>query len=103
MLIRAISATSRPASVQSAHSADRKATSLAPAVARRRTWVALANQRPANRGEVPILGNAGGITRRNPFTADTETVAKDWDDIISLNLNGVFNTTQAFLAPLRAS
>lgn len=50
-----------------------------------------------------ILVNNAGITRRNAFTAETDAVAKDWNDIISLNLNGVFNMTQAFLAPLRAS
>ncbi|MGY4285844.1 NAD(P)-dependent dehydrogenase (short-subunit alcohol dehydrogenase family) [Bradyrhizobium sp. LM2.7] len=54
-------------------------------------------------GPVSILVNNAGITRRNAFTAETETVAKDWNDIISLNLNGVFNMTQAFLAPLRAA
>lgn len=54
-------------------------------------------------GGLSILVNNAGITRRNAFTAETETVAKDWNDIISLNLNGVFNVTQAFLAPLRAS
>jgi NAD(P)-dependent dehydrogenase (short-subunit alcohol dehydrogenase family) len=28
---------------------------------------------------------------------------KDWQDIMSINLNGVFNVTHAFLAPLRKS
>jgi 3-oxoacyl-[acyl-carrier protein] reductase len=30
-------------------------------------------------------------------------VLRDWQDIMSINLNGVFNVTHAFLAPLRAS
>ena len=54
-------------------------------------------------GTVSILVNNAGITRRNAFTADADTVAKDWQDILSVNLNGVFNVTQAFLAPLRAN
>src|SRR5205814_2741348 len=31
-----------------------------------------------------------------------DTVAKDWRDIMAVNLNGVFNVTHAFLAQLRA-
>src|ERR1700730_19158246 len=31
-----------------------------------------------------------------------EAVIKDWEDIIAINLNGVFNVTHAFLASLRA-
>ena len=30
-----------------------------------------------------------------------EAVIKDWEDIISINLTGVFNVTHSFLAPLR--
>ena len=54
-------------------------------------------------GAVSILVNNAGITRRNAFTGDPDTVAKDWHDVLDINLNGVFNVTQAFLAPLRAS
>jgi NAD(P)-dependent dehydrogenase (short-subunit alcohol dehydrogenase family) len=54
-------------------------------------------------GQVSVLVNDAGITRRNAFTADPDTVAKDWQDIIGVNLNGMFNVTQAFLAPLRAA
>src|SRR5712692_5804404 len=32
----------------------------------------------------------------------TEAVIKDWEDIIAINLTGVFNVTHAFLEPLRA-
>src|SRR4051812_25383114 len=38
-------------------------------------------------GQVSILVNNAATPRRNAFPADTETVAKDWNDIISLNLN----------------
>jgi NAD(P)-dependent dehydrogenase (short-subunit alcohol dehydrogenase family) len=53
-------------------------------------------------GQVSILVNNAGITRRNAFTADADAVAKDWDDILAINLDGMFNVTQAFLEPLRA-
>ena len=54
-------------------------------------------------GQVSVLVNNAGITRRNAFTAEAETVAKDWNDILAINLTGTFNVTQAFLAQLRAS
>jgi NAD(P)-dependent dehydrogenase (short-subunit alcohol dehydrogenase family) len=54
-------------------------------------------------GPVSILVNNAGITRRNAFTADADTVAKDWQDILAVNLNGMFNVTQAFLPALRTS
>jgi NAD(P)-dependent dehydrogenase (short-subunit alcohol dehydrogenase family) len=52
-------------------------------------------------GQVSVLVNNAGINRRNPFTSDE--VTKDWDDIIAINLGGVFNVTHAFLGQLRAS
>jgi NAD(P)-dependent dehydrogenase (short-subunit alcohol dehydrogenase family) len=54
-------------------------------------------------GPVSILVNNAGITRRNAFTADAAAVVKDWQDITAINLDGVFNTTHAFLSQLRAS
>ncbi len=54
-------------------------------------------------GRVSVLVNNAGITRRNAFTADAAAVAKDWDDILAVNLNGMFNVTHAFIEPLRAS
>jgi NAD(P)-dependent dehydrogenase (short-subunit alcohol dehydrogenase family) len=72
-------------------------------VTNRDNCFALAKEVAEKIGQVSILVNNAGITRRNAFTADTEAVAKDWQDIISLNLNGVFNMTQAYLAPLRAT
>ncbi len=53
-------------------------------------------------GGISILVNNAGINRRNPVTADPETVAGDWDDIIAVNLDGMFNVTRAFLDQLRA-
>jgi NAD(P)-dependent dehydrogenase (short-subunit alcohol dehydrogenase family) len=54
-------------------------------------------------GQVSILVNNAGINRRNAFTADADAVIKDWQDIIAINLNGVFNVTHAFLEQLRAA
>jgi len=54
-------------------------------------------------GQVSILINNAGIIRRNPFTGDAAVVAKDWSDTLAVNLSGMFNVTQAFLAPLRAA
>ena len=54
-------------------------------------------------GAVSILVNNAGINRRNAFAGDAEAVLKDWQDIMAINLNGVFNVTHAFLSPLRAA
>ena len=54
-------------------------------------------------GQASILVNNAGINRRNAFTADADAVIKDWEDIIAINLNGVFNVTHAFLAQLRTT
>ena len=51
-------------------------------------------------GVVSILVNNAGINRRTPVTGDKATVAKDWDDIIEVNIKGVFNVTHAFLPQL---
>jgi NAD(P)-dependent dehydrogenase (short-subunit alcohol dehydrogenase family) len=53
-------------------------------------------------GQVSILVNNAGINRRNAITADADAVVKDWQDIMAINLDGVFNTTLAFLPQLRA-
>ena len=54
-------------------------------------------------GQVSILVNNAGIVRRNAFAADPDAVIKDWEDIIAINLTGVFNVTHAFLDALRAT
>src|SRR5947208_2437624 len=53
--------------------------------------------------QVSILVNNAGINRRNPITGDPAAVAKDWDDILSINLDGMFNVTHAFLDQIRAT
>ena len=57
----------------------------------------------AKGGNVSILVNCAGINRRNHFTADPAAVTKDWEDIMAVNLDGVFNVTHAFLDQLRAT
>jgi 3-oxoacyl-[acyl-carrier protein] reductase len=54
-------------------------------------------------GAVSILVNNAGINRRNAFTADADAVIKDWQDVLAINLTGVFNVTHAFLGALRAA
>jgi 3-oxoacyl-[acyl-carrier protein] reductase len=80
-----------------------KADSLALDVTRREDCIAVAKQIAGNVGQVSILVNNAGINRRNAFTADPEAVLKDWQDIMAINLNGVFNVTHAFLNPLLAA
>jgi NAD(P)-dependent dehydrogenase (short-subunit alcohol dehydrogenase family) len=57
----------------------------------------------ARSGGISILVNNAGINRRTPITGDAAAVAKDWDDILSINLDGMFNVTHAFLDQLRAA
>src|ERR1700739_1553 len=71
-------------------------------VAKREDCIAVAKKVAEQVGQVSILVNNAGINRRNGITADAEAVLKDWQDIMSINLNGVFNVTHAFLGPLRA-
>jgi NAD(P)-dependent dehydrogenase (short-subunit alcohol dehydrogenase family) len=54
-------------------------------------------------GRVSILVNNAGINRRNAFTGDPGAVVRDWQDIMAVDLNGVFNVTLAFLGQLRAT
>jgi NAD(P)-dependent dehydrogenase (short-subunit alcohol dehydrogenase family) len=71
-------------------------------VTKRDDCVAAAKQVADKVGTVSILVNNAGINRRNPFAGDAEAFLKDWQDIMAINLNGVMNVTQAFLAQLRA-
>ena len=54
-------------------------------------------------GAISVLVNNAGINRRNAFVADADAVVKDWEDIMAINLDGVFNVTHAFLAQLRTN
>jgi NAD(P)-dependent dehydrogenase (short-subunit alcohol dehydrogenase family) len=80
-----------------------KAVSFVLDVTERDKCREVAAQIAAQVGQVSILVNNAGINRRNSFTADPEAVVKDWQDIMAVNLNGVFNVTHAFLGQLRAT
>jgi NAD(P)-dependent dehydrogenase (short-subunit alcohol dehydrogenase family) len=80
-----------------------KAIALTLDVTDRAACHAVAAQVAAKLGTISILVNNAGIARRNAITADAEAVAKDWADIIAINLTGAFNATQAFLDHLRAN
>jgi 3-oxoacyl-[acyl-carrier protein] reductase len=72
-------------------------------VTRREDCIAVAKQIAGKVGQITILVNNAGIARRNGMTGAAEAVIKDWQDIIAINLTGVFNVTHAFLEPLRAA
>ena len=88
---------------QEIRSAGGEAESFALDVTRREDCIAVAKQVADKVGQVSILVNNAGINRRNAFTADPDAVLKDWQDIMAINLNGVFNVTHAFLGQLRAT
>jgi NAD(P)-dependent dehydrogenase (short-subunit alcohol dehydrogenase family) len=72
-------------------------------VTSREDCIAVAKEIATKVGQVSILVNNAGINRRNAFTGDPDAVLKDWQDIMAINLNGVFNVTHAFLEQLRAT
>ena len=78
-----------------------QAESFALDVTKREDCVTLAKQVAEKVGPVSILVNNAGINRRNAIT--TDAVVQDWQDIMAVNLNGVFNVTHAFLPSLRAT
>jgi 3-oxoacyl-[acyl-carrier protein] reductase len=80
-----------------------KAENFALDVTKRDDCIAMAKQIADKVGPVSILVNNAGIARRNGMLGASEAVIKDWEDIIAINLTGVFNVTHAFLAPLRAA
>ena len=80
-----------------------KADSFALDVASHDDCAAVAKQVADKVGRVSILVNNAGINRRNAFAGDAAAVIKDWEDIISINLGGVFNVTHAFLETIRAT
>ncbi len=80
-----------------------RASSFHLDVTRRDDCVAVAGRIASEIGKVSILVNNAGINRRNPFAGEAAAMIKDWEDILAINLNGVFNVTHAFLASLRAS
>ncbi len=80
-----------------------QAASFALDVSNREECVAVAKRIAEQVGQVSILVNNAGIARRNGMLGAPAAVIKDWEDIIAINLTGVFNVTHAFLASLRAA
>lgn len=72
-------------------------------VADREACLELARQIADGIGQVSVLVNNAGITRRNTIAADPDALHRDWQEIMAVNLGGVFNVTQAFLPALRAT
>jgi 3-oxoacyl-[acyl-carrier protein] reductase len=79
------------------------ASSFALDVTKRDDCVAVAKRIAEQIGPVSILVNNAGIARRNGMLGAAEAVIQDWEDIIAINLTGVFNVTHAFLSALRAA
>ena len=98
-----INAATAERAAQEIREAGGQAASFALDVTKRADCITVAKRVAAQIGPVSILVNNAGINRRNAFTGEAEAVFKDWDDIISINLNGTFNVTHAFLEPLRAT
>jgi 3-oxoacyl-[acyl-carrier protein] reductase len=80
-----------------------RAESFALDVTRREDCTAIARRIAGEVGPVSILVNNAGIARRNGMLGPAEAVTSDWEDIIAINLTGVFNVTHAFLDALRAT
>src|SRR5690242_8040237 len=80
-----------------------KAHSFTLDVTDRAACRALAAEIAAKVGQVSILVNNAGISRRNPFTDDPDAVIKGGQVTMAVNLNCVFNVTHAFLSAVRAS
>jgi 3-oxoacyl-[acyl-carrier protein] reductase len=80
-----------------------KADSFTLDVTQRADCMAMAKQVADKVGNISILVNNAGINRRNAFAGDPDAFLKDWQDIMAVNLNGVFNVTHAFLGQLRAT
>jgi 3-oxoacyl-[acyl-carrier protein] reductase len=88
---------------QQIRDAGGQAESFVLDVTKRADCVAVAKKIAEQVGEVSILVNNAGIARRNGMLGAAEAVISDWEDIIAINLTGVFNVTHAFLEPLRAN
>ncbi|MGH6665410.1 MAG: SDR family NAD(P)-dependent oxidoreductase [Pseudolabrys sp.] len=97
-----INAEAAAESAKQIKTAGGKAQAFTLDVTDRAACFAMAKKVAAEVGAISILVNNAGINRRNPFTAG-DAFLKDWQDIMAINLNGLFNITHAFLEQLRAA
>jgi len=98
-----INGTAAAEAAREIREAGGKAESFALDVTRRDHCFAVAKEIAEKVGKVSILVNNAGINRRNAFTSEPDAVLKDWQDVMAINLNGVFNVTHSLLEPLLAS
>lgn len=103
VIVADINAEAAAAAVKAIIDAGGEAVSLELDVTDRAACATAAGQVASAHGQVSILVNNAGINRRNPITGNKDDVYKDWDDIIDINIKGVFNVTHAFLDQLRAN
>lgn len=87
--------------VRQVEAAGGRADAFVLDVADRAACQAVARQVSERIGKVSVLVNNAGVVRRNVMSQSPELVPDDWDDIVSVNLTGMFNVTHAFLEPLR--
>jgi 3-oxoacyl-[acyl-carrier protein] reductase len=102
MVLLDMNETSAAEAAKEIREAGGSAESFALDVTRRDDCIAIAKKVAEKVGPVSILVNNAGIARRNGMTGADDAVIKDWEDIIAINLTGVFNVTHAFLGSLRA-
>ena len=98
-----INKDSAAATAQQILNAGGKADSFVLDVTRRDDCNAMAKQVAEKVGKVTILVNNARIVGRNGMTGADAGVISDWENIIAINLTGVFNVTHAFLPALRAN
>jgi NAD(P)-dependent dehydrogenase (short-subunit alcohol dehydrogenase family) len=96
-----VNGTAAGEAAQEIRRAGGQAESFPLDVTDREDCIAIAKRVAEQVGAVSILVNNAGITRRNGMLGASEAVTKDWEDIIAINLTGVFNVTHAFLDSLR--
>ena len=103
VIVLDVDAAGAASTAQAIKAAGGSAESVVLDVTDREASATVANQIEADHGRVSILVNNAGINRRNAMTAAKTDVFKDWDDIIEINIKGVFNVTYAFMEQLRAT
>jgi 3-oxoacyl-[acyl-carrier protein] reductase len=103
LVIADIDADAATATAQTITDGGGKAHPVALDVTDRAACATLAGRIADEMGRVSILVNNAAIVRRDEMSGPAEAVVRDWQDILAVNLTGVFNVTHALLEPLRSS